>query len=154
VTVWDCDYHGAVCNRIEPNKKTMEIPLKRKLLIVEDDVLQMYIAKKVLSERYDVIAVTSGYEAMNALENDDFSIVLMNVNLGDADMDGMKAMRQMRLNRKFEHSKIVAVSAFGYLRDWYISVGFNELIVKPIMSDTIFGLLEEVHENKSIYCVA
>ncbi len=132
----------------------METQVKNKILVVEDDVLQRYIAKSVLSEKFEVETANDGYEALEMVEKNDYAYVLMDINLGDASMDGIKVMRMMRQNRRYKHTKIVAVTAHSHLRDWYISEGFNELIVKPILSETVFDLLDKVPNVKNVYCFA
>ncbi|MEI6019762.1 MAG: response regulator [Bacteroidota bacterium] len=132
----------------------METLGKSKILVVEDDVLQRFIAKSVLSEKYEVETASNGYEALEMVEKNDYGFVLMDINLGDPSMDGIKVMRMMRQHRKYKHTKIVAVTAFAHLREWYISEGFNELIVKPILSDTIFEMLDKVPNVKNVYCFA
>ncbi|MEI6019766.1 MAG: response regulator [Bacteroidota bacterium] len=123
-----------------------------RILVVEDDLLQSYIAKKVLSGRYDVECVNNGYDAMEILENKDFQIILMDINLGDAEMDGIRVMRNLRQHKRFKHTKIVAVTAHAHLRDWYISEGFNDLIIKPIVSETVFDILEHLPDIGNKYC--
>ena len=88
------------------------------------------------------------------VEKNDYAYVLMDINLGDASMDGIKVMRMMRQNRRYKNTKIVAVTAHAHLRDWYISEGFNELIVKPILSETVFNMLDQVPDVKNVYCFA
>lgn len=132
----------------------METQVKNKILVVEDDVLQRYIAKSVLSEKFEVETANDGYEALEMVEKNDYAYVLMDINLGDASMDGIKVMRMMRQNRRYKHTKIVAVTAHSHLRDWYISEGFNELIVKPILSETVFNMLDQVPDVKNVYCFA
>lgn len=132
----------------------MSAQVNNRILVVEDDVLQRYIAKSVLSAKFEVETANNGYEALEMVEQNDYAYVLMDINLGDPAMDGIKVMRNMRQNRKFKNTKIVAVTAHSHLREWYIAEGFNELIVKPIISDTIFDLLDKVPNVKNVYCFA
>ena len=130
----------------------METCGNRRILVVEDDLLQCYIAKKILADKFEVVCVNNGYEAMDMLEKYEFDIVLMDINLGDPEMDGIRVMRNMRQQKRFKHTKIVAVTAHAHLREWYISEGFNELIVKPIISETIFDIIEQMPDIGNKYC--
>jgi two-component system, sensor histidine kinase and response regulator len=121
---------------------------KNRMLIVEDDALQLFQAKKVLESQFEIESVSNGYQALELMENKDFDIVLLDINLGDARMDGIKVMRTIRKDRRYKYAKIIAVTAYSDLRDWYISEGFNDLIIKPIISDTIFDILNKVPEKK------
>ena len=113
-----------------------------RMLIVEDDQCQIFIAKKILGNHYEIETATDGYQALELMENKDFDIVLLDINLGDARMDGIRVIRTIRQNRRYKYTKIIAVTAYSDLSDWYISEGFNDLIIKPILSETIFDILK------------
>jgi CheY-like chemotaxis protein len=110
----------------------VKLELKKKILIVEDDEQAALIAEKVLEKYFSVTTVPNGYVALNAVELIRFDAVLMDINLGDYRMDGLNTMRKMKAGIKNRRLKIFAITAFSDTRDWYISQGFDDLIIKPI----------------------
>ncbi|MGZ3921386.1 MAG: response regulator [Bacteroidia bacterium] len=106
-----------------------------KILIVDDDPLSVFLSERVLTKHHHTHSVQSGYEAINLLERKDFDIILMDINLGDINMDGIKTMRKIRENQKSKAAKIFALTAFSRDKRWYIDQGFDELFIKPLTND-------------------
>src|SRR5690606_13674694 len=53
---------------------------KRKLLLVDDDPLNLRVLANILStENYDIQAVTSGKEALAKLENENFDLIITDI---------------------------------------------------------------------------
>src|SRR4051812_44645218 len=111
-----------------------------KILIVDDDPLSIFLSERMLTKHYFTHSVQNGYEALRLLERKEFDIVVMDINLGDINMDGIKTMRKIRENPKIRDSKIFALTAFSHNKRWYIDQGFDELFIKPLTND-IFDVI-------------
>lgn len=125
-----------------------ELLVKKKILIVEDDSLSAFLTENILKHDFIVYHVNTGYHAIEIIEKINFDVILMDINLGDINMDGIKTMRLIRNKTSLNKLKIVALTSFSKERNWYINQGFNELLIKPVDSvslATINLLLEPTH---------
>lgn len=121
-----------------------------RILIVEDDEVTVFLHEKLLQGHCLVKSVRSGYEALNLLQKEAFDLILMDINLGDIHMDGIKTMRIIRKEPSQWHIKIVAVTAYANNRKWYMEQGFDELVLKPLTAASLLTvLLNVLHKNKS-----
>lgn len=114
----------------------------KKILVVDDEAVSIFVAKKILSQKYEVEAVTNGYDALDRMQTVKFDMVLLDINLGDDRMDGIRVMRKIRQENKFRKTKLVAVTAYSDMRDWYISEGFDEFFMKPLIGPEILSTLD------------
>lgn len=103
------------------------------VLIVDDDESSMFLSESLLKRYFRTKGAKSGHEALEAVEAENFDVVLMDINLGDFNMDGIRTMRLMRNKRNLRGLRIIAVTSFARDRNFYISHGFDELFVKPLL---------------------
>ncbi|MFA3782411.1 ATP-binding protein [Melioribacteraceae bacterium 4301-Me] len=107
---------------------------KKRLLLVEDNPISQNLELKILREvGYDVEAVTTGKEAIEAVQSGMFDLVLMDVEM--TDMDGITATKKIRsLNSKHSKIPIIAVTAHSSMKDREkcLAAGMDDYIAKPI----------------------
>jgi len=108
--------------------------VKKRLLLVEDNPISQNLELKILREvGYEVEAVTTGAEAIEAVKNGMFDLVLMDVEM--TDMDGISATKKIR-SLEGEESKIpiIAVTAHSSMKDREkcLAAGMDDYIAKPI----------------------
>lgn len=112
---------------VEPSKK-------KKLLLVEDNPISQNLEAKILREvGYDIEAVSSGIEAIEAVKTGVFNLVLMDVEM--TDMDGITATQKIReLPAPFSKIPIIAVTAHSSMKDRErcLNSGMDDYIAKPI----------------------
>lgn len=114
-----------------------ELLTGRKILIVEDDFSSRLYLNKIL-EKTGVILLNAvdGSEAVSiTLTNPDIDIILMDLQLPV--MDGYTSAKKIREFRK--NIIIIAQTAYGLLddRDKIIEAGFDDYIIKPILSKNL-----------------
>ena len=126
----------------------MKSPANKRVLLVDDDVLQTYLTKTMLSERYEVLTAANGYEAVKLIESQAFDVVLMDIHLGDEDLDGFKLMQYMRGNCGNKNLDIIAFTGTAEERAYYLSQGFDEVIEKPVLSNQVFNIIERSFDAK------
>jgi CheY-like chemotaxis protein len=113
----------------------------KKILIVEDDLSSRLYLNKIL-EKAGVIILNAGdgQEAVDvALNNPDIDIILMDIQLPV--MDGYNALIKIReVNKNFI---VIAQTAYGLLgdKDKILNSGFNDYIIKPILSQNLIEKL-------------
>lgn len=119
------------------------------ILVVEDDHIDILVVKALLDKHFNLQIVQNGREALAAMENTFFDIVLSDINLGDASMDGIKLMKSIRENKKHDRVKVFAVTAYYENRSFFIDHGFEELLTKPVIKEEILDILNASISNNS-----
>ena len=142
--------------------------MKRKLLIVDDDTYSSTQLEKLLkSEDLDVEAVTTGQEALNRLEQEDFSLLM-----ADLRMPGMGGMELLREIADRRHGvTVIVTTAFGSI-DRVVEamrLGAYDFLTKPIndpqylrlvieralkkraLQDEVLSLRQQLKENYSFH---
>lgn len=106
---------------------------KTRVLLVEDDVfLRELCTKKFKSEGMDVIDKVDGEQALKALEDEGFDIILLDIVLPS--MDGFEVLEKIRnhKNEKARKTPVVMLSNLGQDEDIEkaISLGANDFLIK------------------------
>ncbi|KUO62826.1 hypothetical protein APF79_08730 [bacterium BRH_c32] len=125
------DFELSESNENNSNEKSNR---KKKLLLVEDNPISQNLELKILKEvGYDVEAVGTGQDAIEAVHTDRFDLVLMDVEMQG--MDGLTATKRIRESgRKSSKVPIIAVTAHSSMKDREVclAAGMNDYIAKPI----------------------
>lgn len=107
---------------------------RKRILLVEDNPISQNLEVKILREvGYDVEAVSSGQESIDAVKSGTFNLVLMDVEM--TDMDGITATKKIRdLQGRFSKIPIIAVTAHSSMKDRErcLASGMDDYIAKPI----------------------
>jgi PAS domain S-box-containing protein len=109
-----------------------EIPLE--VLLAEDNPVNQKVALRFLERiGYRADAVANGLEAVTAVENRRYDLVLMDVQMPE--MDGFEATRQIRSRMPVERQpKIIALTANAMQgdRELCVAAGMDDYISKPV----------------------
>ena len=119
------------------------ILLNKKVLIVDDDVRNIYSLTKALEAfKMNVITAFDGNEAIKMLnEHPETDIVLLDMMMPN--MDGYETAEKIRDNRKFIALPVIAVTAKAMTgdREKCIKAGASDYITKPVDIDQLLSLL-------------
>ncbi|TDW51903.1 hypothetical protein EV144_101581 [Flavobacterium sp. 270] len=119
------------------------ILLDKKVLIVDDDVRNIYSLTKALEVfKMTVITAFDGKEAIKILEeNPDTDVVLLDMMMPN--MDGYETAEKIRSNPKFLNLAVIAVTAKAMTgdREKCIRAGASDYITKPVDVDQLLSLL-------------
>lgn len=124
-------------NRIPARHLASEHPLS--ILLCEDMPINQRVASLLLKRLgYQADAVRHGIEAMNALANKPYDIILMDVHMPE--MDGLTCTRMICETYPAENRPwIIAMTANALSKDHQIclNAGMNDHITKPINTESI-----------------
>lgn len=125
------------------NALLREVLAERKMLVVDDDVRNIYSLTKSM-EIYGIQVVTAidGHDAIRQLEaNRDIELILMDMMMPG--MDGYETMRYIRSQAGYERLPIIAVTAKAMPedREKCIEAGASDYITKPVDTDQLISLL-------------
>ena len=66
----------------------------KKILIVDDNKLNLTVAKNVLRSIYEITPASSGAEALGCIENQSFDLILLDINMPE--MDGFEVLEKLK----------------------------------------------------------
>jgi CheY-like chemotaxis protein len=103
-----------------------------RILYVEDDPINAYVLQKMLSN-FTIDIAKNGEEGMNLSAENDYDLVLMDINLGDPEKDGVFYLKELR-KTNYQNKPIVAVTAYAMSgdRERFMDASFDEYFSKPI----------------------
>jgi len=111
-------------------------PTPMSILLVEDNLINQLVAKRLLERRGHVVtAVASGYAALDLLKAQPFHCVLLDVEMPG--INGLETLARLRDASQFGESAVTPVVALtahaikGY-RERMIEAGFDDYVSKPI----------------------
>jgi len=120
-----------------------DILVGRKVLIVDDDVRNIFALSTILEEQNMVIAsADNGRDAIRMLKDDpSVEIVLMDIMMPE--MDGLETMREIRKIPHLMNLPIVAVTAKAMKgdREKCIEAGAWDYLSKPVDTDQLLAVL-------------
>ncbi len=121
---------------------------KLKILLAEDNIVNQKVATSLLNKKWghEVTVVSNGIEAVRTLEENEYDIVLMDIQMPD--MDGMEATRHIRKSDAQKRNKtipIIAMTAHAMKGDKekFLNAGMNDYISKPINIDEFMAVIEK-----------
>ncbi len=129
--------------RLSAPARTSRVLAGRKVLIVDDDMRNIFALSTILEEHDMVIAsADNGRDAIRTLQNDTaVEIVLMDIMMPE--MDGMATMREIRKIPQLKNLPIVAVTAKAMKgdREKCIEAGAWDYLSKPVDAEQLLAVL-------------
>jgi len=115
----------------------------RKVLVVDDDMRNIFALSSVLERRGMVVLTAgTGREAISMLESTpDVAIVLMDIMMPE--MDGYATMQVIRQNASFRRLPIIALTAKAMKgdREKCLEAGASEYLAKPVNTEQLLSAL-------------
>ncbi|CZF81161.1 Autoinducer 2 sensor kinase/phosphatase LuxQ [Grimontia celer] len=122
------------------------------ILLVEDNAANQLIARTMLERAgFKVTTANNGKEAINAVEKDEFALVLMDLQMPE--MDGFTACETIRtLNEQGRTLPILAMTANVSEKDKAKckEVGMDDFLAKPVNKRTMIDVIENWTGKKHI----
>jgi CheY-like chemotaxis protein len=119
---------------------------KKKILIVEDDEINMFILDRLLRKEFLLSKAKNAGEALQLAEADKFDAVLMDINLGNDSMNGIEAMKLIRSMERNISAKIFAVTSYALPEDRqrFLDEGFDAYFPKPLLKEDLIRELNKI----------
>jgi CheY-like chemotaxis protein len=115
----------------------------RKVLVVDDDVRNIFALSSVLERRgMTVLSAGTGREAIETIETTpDLAIVLMDIMMPE--MDGYETMQVIRQNPALRRLPIIALTAKAMKgdREKCLEAGASEYLAKPVNTEQLLSAL-------------
>lgn len=115
------------------------------ILLTEDNLINQKVALRILTEAgFNAEAVNNGIEAIKALNEKDYSLILMDVQMPE--MDGFTATKEIRkLEAGEKHIPIIAITAHALSgdRDKCLQAGMDDYVSKPIIADKMIKVIDK-----------
>ncbi len=123
--------------------RTDEVLVGKKILVVDDDIRNIYSLTNVLEEEgMTCVVADNGKRAVEELrEHPDVDLVLMDIMMPE--MDGFEATRAIRNIQEFEKLPIIALTAKAIKgdREKCLDAGMSDYISKPVNIDQLLSLM-------------
>lgn len=117
----------------------------RKILLVDDDMRNIFALSKVLNKQDMVVEMADNGElAIEKLEKDvENSIELVIMDIMMPVMDGYEAIKRIRTNKRFDKLPIIALTAKAMTgdREKCMEAGANDYLTKPVNIEKLVGML-------------
>lgn len=123
----------------------METKSNTKILIVEDDELNIRMVSSFLRDKYDIDAARSGEEALKKAIDKKYDIFLMDIGL-KKEMNGLEVTNRLRKMSEYKNVPIIALTAYALSgdRERILNAGCSHYLSKPFSKNQLLNLLEKI----------
>jgi len=104
---------------------------RKKVFIVDDEVVNLKMGKNALVAHYDVFPLDSGKALLDMLKNVQPDLILLDIMMPE--MDGHETLKHLKANKQAAHIPVIFLTSKGDIGTVLegISGGINDYIVKP-----------------------
>jgi signal transduction histidine kinase/CheY-like chemotaxis protein len=116
-----------------------------RILLAEDNVINQKVGIKMLSHfGYQADLAADGLRAVDALNNHEYDLILMDIQMPE--MDGIEATRMIRERMADRQPAIVALTAEAMDgdRERFLGLGFDDYLSKPLQTRALQDVLESI----------
>ena len=116
----------------------------KKVLVAEDSSVIQNLLKKILQfENCKITPAKDGQLAFDKFEEDDFDLVIMDINLPS--VDGLEVTRRIRTSKKNGQVPIIGISgnAKNLPETSFYEAGMNAYLQKPLEYDKLIELVKK-----------
>jgi CheY-like chemotaxis protein len=146
---------AGVCKQKSPLLQSSAGPvISRLILLAEDNTINQKLAQRLLAKMgHRVVLASNGLETLQALNSEDFDLILMDVQMPE--MDGFEATAKIRAQEQQNggHIPVIAMTAHAMTgdRERCLSAGMDDYISKPISARELREVIEKQFALQSIY---
>lgn len=130
-----------------------DLPRPLRILLAEDNEVNQRVALKMLEKiGYQADVAANGTEVLQALERQDFDLILMDIQMPE--MDGLETSKKIR--KKWPNGpKIIALTAYALEgdRDECLDAGMDDFISKPVRLEELQSKLNQLRIDQGLNCL-
>jgi len=124
-----------------------------RVLVVEDNAVNQLVVSRLLEKQGNYVRVAgNGREALAAIDQQPFDLILMDVQMPE--MDGLEATARIREREKVRGGRvaILALTAYAMKGDAErcLAAGMNGYISKPVRPEELFNAIDRVLGAKQV----
>jgi len=115
---------------------------KKKILAVDDDATALGALRQILVQKgYDVTTAPNGQDALTALRNSTFDLVILDVSMPG--LSGYEVCRKIRQEDKTRDLAVIFLTAKGMLVDMTEGeeAGSDLYLVKPVLATKLLNMV-------------
>lgn len=114
----------------------------KKILIVEENELNVDLLIQLLDDEYELITALDGAEGVRLAEKEMPDLILMDMAMPI--MDGWEATRRIKAQESLREIPIIGVSSYAMVGDAEkaFEAGCDDYLTKPLDEDLLFERLE------------
>ncbi len=131
----------------QENMVSNNFAMTKKILIVEDNALNIKVAKRALSDfNFEIDECRDGIECIEKIEaGNKYDLILMDIMMPN--MGGVETLLRLKQYPNF-NTPVIALTAdaIAGAKEKYLSDGFNDYIAKPFSRDQIKEKLDKVFQ--------
>jgi len=136
-----------------PSARSPISALASRILLAEDNLVNQLLVQRILEKRgHQVVVVGNGQEALAALKQQSFDLVLMDVQMPL--MNGLEATRAIRESETLSatHTPIVALTAHAMKgdRERCLASGMDAYLSKPIQGAELLNIVQLYGRKESV----
>lgn len=115
----------------------------QKILIVEDNELNLDLLVQLLEDDYELVTANNGADGIEIAEQERPDLILMDMSLPV--MDGWEATRRIKAKNGLTHIPIIALTAHAMSGDEEKAkaAGCDGYLAKPLNEDLLFEKLDQ-----------
>lgn len=122
--------------------------MKKRILIVDDDIMTLKILKKYLEETYDVVTENAGYRFVEKMETYNADLILLDIEMPV--VNGLQAFDELMKNPEVKDTPVVFLSGVSnpnLVRE-LMNKGAAGYLVKTIPKSELLARLEKVFSEE------
>ena len=119
----------------------------RRILLAEDGIVNQKVAVDLLTKRgHHVTLANNGQEALSALDEQDFDLILMDIQMPVMDGFAATAAIRKRESGSQRHLPIIAMTAHAMAgdRERCLKAGMDAYVAKPFRPQELFRAVEDI----------
>jgi putative two-component system response regulator len=125
-----------------------------RILVVDDDRMNLKMAEHILKQNYEVLCVTSGEEALEILAQERMDLILLDLHMPG--MDGLEVFEKIKASDRMKDTPVIFLTADSE-RETEVKIfnaGAMDYIQKPFLAEVVIRrigrILELYHLQQSL----
>lgn len=130
----------ALKDSLKKKDKVVALKTGYRILVAEDNKINQIVTKNLLQkENFECQIVQNGQEAINAINQNDFDLILMDINMPI--MNGNEATKEIRKSNPTIPIIALTAADIEEVKKEYSDIGYNGVITKPFDNYEFFQMI-------------